>query len=392
MRKNGFAYLWSGQTLANLGDVLYIVGMISAVYAATRSAAYTSIVPLVFVAAQTVSSFLAPLILDRIRLTLLLIVSQAGKTVILLILTWFVASVPSSQTVPYVFAFVAALAFLDGWANPARNALVPRLVAESELVKANGWLATTDQCVQFGGWAAGGLLVTLLGSVNVLWGSFALYLGAVVAMLGIPRVERLRQPFSDGHTLLEGWKAIWEKPFLRRLLFMEVIEGLAGAVWMAAILLPYVENVLQKGEEWWGYINASYMLGAILGGMLVLTYAREIQAYLSRSIFVGTMGAALVTFSFGWGNDPFLALLLSAVLGPFSQLQQTAKQTALQQGIDETVLPKAFSAKGTLDSVVFGVSVLAVGALADQFDIRLVYWLAAALIGFSALLVLLPRK
>jgi MFS family permease len=392
MRKNGFAFLWGGQTLANLGDVLYIVGLISAVYAATRSAAYTSMVPLVFVAAQTVSSFFAPLMLDRIRLTFLLVASQTGKTVILLLLIWLIASAPSLPSVSHVFAYVAALAFLDGWANPARNALVPRLVNGSELVKANGWLATTDQCVQFGGWAAGGLLVTVMGSMNVLWVSFTLYVGAVLAMLGIPRVEMMSQQRSDGHTLLAGWKAIWEKPFLRRVLFMEVMEGLAGAVWMAAILLPYVRDVLQKGEEWWGYINASYMLGAILGGTLVLTFARRIQADLRRSIFVGTMGAALVTFAFGWGSDPFLALLLSAVLGPFSQLQQVAKQTALQEGIDETLLPKAFSAKGTLDAVVFGVSVLAVGALADKFDIRLVYWLAACLIGLSALNLLLPRK
>lgn len=59
--------------------------------------------------------------------------------------------------------------FFDGWTNPARNSLVPRLVTKEQLVKANGLLSTSDQTVLLVGWGAGGLLVELLGAHQVLW-------------------------------------------------------------------------------------------------------------------------------------------------------------------------------------------------------------------------------
>lgn len=62
MLNKRFCFLWMGQSLANLGDVFYVVAVISAVYAATDSAVFTAMVPVLFVAAQAVSGFLAPLV------------------------------------------------------------------------------------------------------------------------------------------------------------------------------------------------------------------------------------------------------------------------------------------------------------------------------------------
>ncbi|MCX7568982.1 hypothetical protein OS242_03270 [Tumebacillus sp. DT12] len=36
--QRSFRFLWIGQTLANLGDVFYVIAIISAVYAVTGSA------------------------------------------------------------------------------------------------------------------------------------------------------------------------------------------------------------------------------------------------------------------------------------------------------------------------------------------------------------------
>ena len=45
-------------------------------------------------------------------------------------------------------------------------------------------------------------------------------------------------------------------------------ETFAGTIWIGAITMAYVTTVLHKGEEWWGYINTSYYVGTLIGGLL----------------------------------------------------------------------------------------------------------------------------
>nr|WP_255309741.1 MFS transporter [Brevibacillus sp. WF146] len=339
MLNKPFCFLWMGQSLANLGDVFYVVAVISAVYAATDSAVFTAMVPVLFVAAQAVSGFLAPLVFQRMPLLAVLIMSQGAKTLLLFLATRLVAgSGAHAQAVLSVLVLVFAIAFLDGWAAPARNALVPRLVERERLLRANGLLAATDQSVQFAGWAAGGLLVAWLGHAAVLWGTSAAYLLATVALIFVHPVSGTERR-EDDKGLLAGWRAIGRNRRLRLLVAIDVLEGWAGAVWVAAIMLPFVTQVLKKGEAWWGYLNAAYMLGSIAGGAVMLALASRLRDNLPRWVTVGTGASGLVTLLFGASGSPVAALVFSFALGPVFQLQAIAKQTMLQQAAGEADLP-----------------------------------------------------
>ncbi|MEJ8548266.1 MFS transporter [Brevibacillus borstelensis] len=409
--------LFSGQSLANLGDVFYVVAVVSAVYVSTESAFYTGVVPILFVAAQTISGLMAPLLFRRVTLAGALIASQALKTVLLGLFALFLAYASAldqqlgTGKLILVFFFVFANAFLDGWATPARNALVPSLVPRDGLVRANGLMATSDQTLQFAGWAAGGLLVALLGYADVLWGTFFAYVVATIAVWPLGK-RRGKQAVESGRNDTEtmdnaptgadqdkapqswttGWRLIRNRRPLRLLVQMEVLEGLSGAVWMAAILLPYVHTVLGQGEEWWGYINAAYMLGSVAGGAVVLAVADRIRSRLLTAVLAGTLFSGMITLLFGVSSWTWSALVLSFALGPFYQLQQVAKQTMIQEESPADSLPLVLSAKGTLDSVTFGLSVLIMGGVADLAGVRAVYILAFALLGISAVVGMALRR
>ena len=371
-----FLFLWAGQSLANLGDVFYIVAVITVVYTATDSIFFTSMVPVVNVAMRSAGSLTAPLLFRRFSLQRILFASQAVKTALLVI-----AAAAAEEGRLLLFVLIALIAYLDGWATPARNALVPRLVPREALLRANGLLAASDQTVYFAGWAAGGIAVVMLGADNVLWGTVGAYGLAAGAMLGIGYVQRSEmEEQTEKIGWQTGWKWIRRESRLRLIVVMDVLIGLSSGVWIAAIILPFVLKVLGQGEEWWGYINAGYMLGSIVGVTVLMGAAQRMQQHLTRWILLGTIGASIFTLLFASSSNPFAALLFSLLLGPVFQMQLIAKQTMLQQTAPESMLPYVMSAKDTIDSLSFGLSALLMGAFAEWQGPQAVYYLSAVLL------------
>jgi len=77
-----FYFLWIGQALSNLGDVLYVVALVAVVFDVTGSAAGTALVPFVFSGAEFIGGILAPTVMDRWPLKKVLVSFQGTKTVI----------------------------------------------------------------------------------------------------------------------------------------------------------------------------------------------------------------------------------------------------------------------------------------------------------------------
>ncbi len=90
MHLRTFRNLWVGQALANMGDVLYIVGLISLVYNITGSPLFMTAVPLIITFSRFISSLLAPLLLNRSEMRILIAYSQMGKTVLLILFVFLI--------------------------------------------------------------------------------------------------------------------------------------------------------------------------------------------------------------------------------------------------------------------------------------------------------------
>ena len=77
MKKNqGFTQLIIGQTVANVGDTIYIVAIISSIFSWTDSALAAALVPVLVTGGGVISSFLSPVITIYFRLEPVLKVSQ----------------------------------------------------------------------------------------------------------------------------------------------------------------------------------------------------------------------------------------------------------------------------------------------------------------------------
>ena len=376
MRVRSFRFLWIGQSFANAGDVLYIVSLIAVLYQITGSALYLSLLPFTITIARFLSGMCAPLVLNRYSLKGLLVGSQFAKTILLGILglgVWLI-----NLEVSMILCLVFIISFLDGWAVPSRNAMLPLIVKESELAKANSFIAVVDQSIQFGGWAAGGILVAATSGPFVIWITFIMYVASTIMMAMIE--------VSDTHDkqskipMMGGWVTIWKQPVLRIVHVMILIESIANVVWIAAILYIYVNEALMKSEAWWGYLNASFFIGLIVGGMLVAKFTRLFENYMKEILLLASFVVSVLTFMFGINNVPVMAVLLTVVSGLVEQVKSIAMVTLIQQKCPRQKLPEVFSAQSALISITFGLGSLLYGYLAEAVNIQFVFTLSGILL------------
>lgn len=396
-KSTSFRFLWVGQSLANCGNVFYIVGLIATIYAATGSATTMALVPFFVTASRFLSGLIAPLIIDRIRLRLLLVYSQCGKTIVTFLLAGFSTYLFTENIIYLIFIFVVMIAFLDGWATPARNALLPQLVEVSGLVKANSFMAILDQTIRLAGWPVGGILVVAIGAGNVIWLTFLLFVLSSIMMMLIKdsqtvMAEKGQEDITKWDALKEGWLTIWRMPALRTISAVEFIESIASVVWIAAIIYVYVDRVLHAGEQWWGYINASFFAGLMIGGFFSLRWSHQVNRHLSRFIVWGAFIGCITTGVFGLISAPWLALFISMIFGFATQIKDVAQQTITQTSVTHRLLPKVYSAQDTIISATFGLSTLLLGYLTDLLGVRFVFLFAAALLFISAIFVMINRR
>lgn len=388
MKEGGFLYYWTAHSSISLAGVVYIMVLTTFMYQESGSAFIAALFPLFNAVARFAAGFTAPLVMEKFGFSKLLLRLQVLKA---LLLTTLVVLFPyiSSQVV-ILCIFILFIAFTEGWGNPLIQSMVPRMVAPDRLVKANSSLSVTSQSLQIAGYTFTGFLVIRYGHMPTFIMSCTLIWLSVLCLWIAARSMQSKAPAAAGRgkpsweVIREGWFYLWRIPTLRIVTIMDMVEGIAGTIWVGAITLVYVTEVLHQGEAWWGFINASYYVGAILGGLLMLLLSSFIQKNLISCMAAGSAVFSLLTLWYGLNSIPVVALILCIAMGPAYQLRDVAQQTALQSSVDQDMLPKIYASRDILLSSVTSVSIAVIGLIADTLGIRMVYIAGAICIAISA--------
>lgn len=224
-----FHLLLAGQSLANIGDVLYIVSIIYLIFELTGSATAAAMVPFVITSSMFVSNTLTPLLMQRFDLKWLLAVSQMGKTGLLIALAVFLPQLTAANFAA-LFFLISLVALLDGCANPVTQALIPNYVKSEQLLKANGITETVTQLIQTAMWFVGSSLLIWLTAIELVWLTAGLFLLSSLLLSGLARVDSTTpQPKNKWQQITEGWHTVSKTPVLKRIAMMEMLETIAGA-------------------------------------------------------------------------------------------------------------------------------------------------------------------
>ncbi|GKV69284.1 MFS transporter [Sporosarcina sp. NCCP-2716] len=386
MNKN-FSLLVIGQSLANIGDVLYMVSIISMIFTLTGSATVASLVPFTVTTSMFLSTVLTPLLVGRVNLKWLLSGSQLGKTGLILGLGLLVVGISESNYY-VVFIIIAGIALLDGCANPIRQTLIPHYVESQKLLRANGIAESITQFIQTVMWFVGSLFLVIMSPQQVIW--LVVLLFALSSML-LTLLSNVEQPAEEHESMLsqlkEGWHTVFKTPVLRKIALMEIMETLAGTVWIAAILYVFVSDALQADEKWWGFVNGSFFLGLVAGSMYCIKNSDTIESRIGNVLFIGALSSCLINIFFSITSNPFLALGLSFGFGLFEQIRGIPMQTVIQTSVAKGKLSTVYTSLGAISTGIFGIGSVVMGVLADLLGVRSVFLFSGLLLAIVTLLV-----
>ncbi|MBU8725756.1 MFS transporter [Bacillus pumilus] len=373
---NKFWYYTGSKSLLMLSDILFLMIITLVIYQDTQSVAYAAVFPLIRTLCQLLAGLISPVLTAHFQADRLLKWVPLFRIAMLVMFTtqfhFF------QQHLVWQFSAFILISITGGFISPLLQAIMPILVPANQLVKANSTASVFYQSVQIAGYSFTGMLVLLIGPFYLMWAScFMIVLSYlfILPVLSLLKQEDTVQKADTMNRFKDGWKMIWTNKTVRTLTFMDVCENIAGALWVGPVTLAFVTLVLKQGEEWWGFINAAYYIGAIIGGLLAAWLSRFIQKQLLLFMAAGSFIYAVLTILFSLNSMPWLALLLCILMGPAYQIRDVSQQTILQTETPVHDLSKVYSAQYVLSSISVSLSIFFVGLIADAFGTRFVYLL-----------------
>ncbi|MBU8638025.1 MFS transporter [Bacillus pumilus] len=373
---NKFWYYTGSKSLLMLSDILFLMIITLVIYQDTQSVAYAAVFPLIRTLCQLLAGLISPVLTAHFQADRLLKWVPLFRIAMLVVFTtqfhFF------QQHLVWLFSAFILISITGGFISPLLQAIMPILVPANQLVKANSTASVFYQSVQIAGYSFTGMLVLLIGPFYLMWSScFMIVLSYlfILPVLSLIKQEDTVQKTDTMNRFKDGWKMIWTNKTVRTLTFMDVCENIAGALWVGPVTLAFVTLVLKQGEEWWGFINAAYYIGAIIGGLLAAWLSRFIQKQLLLFMAAGSFIYAVLTILFSLNSLPWLALLLCILMGPAYQIRDVSQQTILQTETPVHDLSKVYSAQYVLSSISVSLSIFFVGLIADAFGTRFVYLL-----------------
>lgn len=382
-----FSLLLLGQSLANIGDVLYIVSVISTIFVLTGSAIAASFVPFTIASSMFISSLLTPLLVEKLNLKWLLAGSQIAKTILLFILGLMLIDLTAANYY-FIFLIIGWIAFFDGCANPIRQTLTPYYVKPEHLIQANGISETITQVIQAGMWFVGSSLLIIVSSQQLIWLVGCLFIIASILLCLLESVSNHETTEIKGklEKIKEGWKTLSNTPVLRRIAWIEFLETISATVWIAAILYVFVSDALNVDEKWWGFINGANFIGLILGSAYCIKFSSFVEKKIGTFIFVGSFSSFLFTILFSLNSIPLISLLLSLCVGLFGQIKKIPQQTVIQTSVSKEQLSTVYTSLGAIGTGISGVGSLVMGVLADFLGIRIVFVISGLLLAIVSII------
>lgn len=367
VHSKNFRNLFYRQLFANIGDILYIVGLISYIYTITRSATSSALVPIIITIGMFISGFISPYIYQFLTKKNVLVIFQFSKIIIMLVI---ILTILHSNQILLIYILIFLNSFFDGFTNPVKNSMIPLIEKETMIAPSNAKMNTMNNTIQVGGWAIGGILLASIGYINIIFFTIFLYILSFLFILKLSEINELKE---EKKSMIASFNSMLKKNISNKLsLFFNIstfIESFAHSVWIAAILLVYIQSFLNLNVIWFGFINSLFFGGMIFSGILVNFKYDIFQKKSSFIIISLPIIISILNASFAMHKLIIIALICSFLYGFFDETRTIILNSKLQNDLSSEDITQTYILSNMVYSFSFALSTLIISYIVDHSSV-----------------------
>ena len=375
LRQRNFTCLWIGQLVSLIGDWVLFIALPFYIYAQTGSTLATGIMFIVQTVPRLCFGSVAGVFVDRWNRKATMIVTNLVQACVLMPL--FLVRSPEWIWIIYVFAFIDSS--VSQFFTPAQTAIIPQLVAESDLLAANSLNSTSTELTRLIGPFLGGLLLGLFGLssvivVDALSFLFSALMISLIALSSRPvAAQEEARRSSAGAGVLKVWREwvdglrLVRRERLVAAIFTVIGVAMIGEGLIEVLFTGYVEHVLHGDAVVLGWLMSAQAIGGIIGSLLVVRLSKRLSPALliplCGLIFGGLLAVAALV--------PILAVVLplitiigASVIGFF-----VSQITLLQTSVANEYQGRVFGAFGAVQAISMLVGMILASSLGDRIGI-----------------------
>lgn len=309
--------------LTSIGAQLVQTATLWQVYQLTGSPLLLGLTGLARAAPHMALSLVGGVVADRVNRVRLIQAGQIANAMLVLALAGLTLTGVVDVWHLYVVTFLNSA--FTAVSQPARTALIPKLIPEGNLVNAVALNATIMQTSQIVGPAFAGAAIGIvdLGPTYVVNG--LAYLGAMIAITGI------RTPATPPATSVTPWSSFVEglsfvrqKPVIVSLLVLDLGETVLGSY---RALLPIFAATLGVGASGYGLLSAAPGVGSLLGAGFILSLGD--MKYKGLYTVFGVLAYCVALVLLALSPWFLLALVAAALLGATNSVQMIPRNSAI---------------------------------------------------------------
>lgn len=322
LRHRDFRLLWIADCVAVLGTQIQTVAITWHIFELTGDPLRLGLLGLFRFIPGLFFGFYGGVIADRRDRRSILVVSHIALMATAAVLMGTTAAGATTMWIIYGVTMVASA--FNGFAGPARQAIIPSLVPRSELVGASTLTNLAMQTAQIAGPALGGVIIGTLGLTAAYAAGTVTFVAVIVAALLIRVRERVVTTTATGFLAVkEGLGFLWATPILLAVMSLDFIATFFAA---STTLMPiFAEDILRMGPDGLGLLLSAPAVGAVIGSFVMSLAPMPRRP--GRGIIVAVLAYGISIFGFGLSSILWLSLVFLAASGAADAISMAMRHT-----------------------------------------------------------------
>ena len=378
-KNKNFSILLFGRLITNFGDSIYSIATLTLIYSLTKSTFYSGITLFLISFTAILQIFISPII-SKFDVKKFLIISQLIQAIILLVITYLIFI--NKLHITTLIIFIVCISFINQIVYPIQLGLLPKIVKQQDLVKANSLFSVAYQGSDALFNSIGGFIITIFGSIYAfIINSLTFFINSVLFIFlssDLSKNEKTITTQENYLSKLSNGIKIWNTPLLKPLLIGIIIINFSTSS-LLTILPEYSET-----SYFYGILLSASGLGILIGAFLSNTQIlKNIRLSILYTTFI--LGIAL-----SWGtlsilnNNSITNRIINFSLFLFGWILigilNTYSQTMIQCIISKDKLDVAMSTMVGLSIAFSPLGALIAGILSIKYNTKTIIIITSLLI------------